>query len=185
MDGDEVEQNRRQHLGGVAPEPQRRGDRSPERAGDERRCQRRDDPIARAEKRAERAGQELSLAADVPDSGAKGDGHGEAGEQQRDGLEQRPFQRERRTDRATDQNRQQLAVAECQAAEREQGHGGEGGEDGDDEASESGGGGGEWGSREQPAHAPAPASRLSTPAINCGARTAASSGVSRGLSAPR
>ena len=180
VNGDEVEQDRRQDLRGVAPEPHGRGDRSPDRASDERRGERGDHSVARGQECAEGAGEELPLAADVPDARAEGDGDGEAGQQQRDRFQQRPLQRECRSDRAADENREELArrmaegdAGECEECDRERG-----GENGDGDSRERGV---RSGRRElAKSHWSDP-----TPAISSGARCAASDGVSRALNAPR
>jgi hypothetical protein len=132
MDGREVEQDGRQHLGGVAPQAHQRGERGPRRAGQHRREERGDGAVRRGHERRQPAHDELPFAADVPDAGAEGEDDAQPRQQQRHGLEERPLQRERRADAAADEQREQLArrVAEGGAGEGQEEDGGERGADG-------------------------------------------------------
>jgi hypothetical protein len=104
----EVQQDRSQHFGRVAPQPHGRGDRRPRRAGEHRREQRRGDAPSRGKQARECADDELSFAADVPDARAKRDGDAQSGQQQRNGFDDGPFERETRSNGSADEDRQQL-----------------------------------------------------------------------------
>ena len=119
MDRDEVQEDRRQHFRCIAPDAEERRDRRPECAGEERSDQCGRDSVRRCDERRERAGDELSFAADIPDAGAERDDDRESRQQQRDRLQERPFEREWGTDRAADEDRKKIAMAE-EGADRRQ-----------------------------------------------------------------